>query len=529
MRLLKIGRDASCDIVLPSNRVSSLHAEIILKDSGDIILEDKGSRNGTFVMNQPITPGKSVSIRRGDAIRFADVELNWSQVPMPEDNSAYVALYGIGTHFDNDIQISGSTVSRYHATVKVGRDGKVYLFDHSKNGTTVDGKKVMPHNPYRIKKSSAVVCGGVPVDLSRIVKWPTDISSYFKWIGGIAAAILLLVGVGFGVSYLFNGFGSSSNVKTIEDCQNATVLVHGEYFIDVTIKGDPFVNLVSGWPETWTFGLDENGSLALGTLLNNRITGIGYNGTAFFISEYGEMGTNRHVAVPWEYQSPVLTSALQIEMQKLQGPLLDFLLEGYIIPALRERNMDFEEANALIELFKKCTYEVSGHISFMGIALTGTKVNNITDYISCQVIAESKDKNKDVALLRLNDPKTPLTVKHWYDIENARLNEQELRPLQEELTTVGYPEGFGIAFQTANATECLPTVHKVMVSKKPDDNQFQIQTMGMHGQSGSPIIDSKYRLVGILYGGFEQTELTYACNVKHLKTIYDANKIRPLR
>ena len=74
MRLLKIGRDASCDIVMHSDKVSSLHAELTLLNSGDIMLEDKGSRNGTFIMNQQIKPNKPVNVRRGDAIRFADVE-----------------------------------------------------------------------------------------------------------------------------------------------------------------------------------------------------------------------------------------------------------------------------------------------------------------------------------------------------------------------------------------------------------------------------------------------------------------------
>uniref|UniRef100_UPI00258779D9 FHA domain-containing protein n=1 Tax=uncultured Prevotella sp. TaxID=159272 RepID=UPI00258779D9 len=185
MRLLKIGRDAACDIVLYSENVSSLHAELTLLNSGDIQLEDKGSRNGTFVMNQPIKPGKPVNIRRGDAVRFADVELQWSQVPQPEDNSAYKAIYGIGSHFNNDIQISGNTVSRYHATIKVGRDNKVYIVDHSKNGTTVDGRKIAANVPSRIKKSSAVVCGGVPVNLKAApIQWPSEA---WKAVVGIAA------------------------------------------------------------------------------------------------------------------------------------------------------------------------------------------------------------------------------------------------------------------------------------------------------------------------------------------------------
>ncbi|MDE6807092.1 MAG: FHA domain-containing protein, partial [Prevotella sp.] len=189
MRLLKIGRDVSCDIVMHSDRVSSLHAELTLLNSGDIMLEDKGSRNGTFIMNQQIKPNKPVNVKRGDAIRFADVELQWSQVPMPEDNSAYQGVYGIGSHFNNDFQISGSTVSRYHATIKHGRDGKMYIFDHSKNGTTVDGTKIQSNTPYRIKKSSAVVCGGVPVDLTRL-PWP---SSAWKYVAGIAAAMAIFI------------------------------------------------------------------------------------------------------------------------------------------------------------------------------------------------------------------------------------------------------------------------------------------------------------------------------------------------
>lgn len=528
MRLLKIGRDAGCDIVLPSNKVSSLHAEIILKDSGDIIIEDKGSRNGTYVMNQRIVPGKSVSIRRGDRICFADVELNWNQIPMPEDNSAYVALYGIGTHFDNDIQISGSTVSRYHATVKVGRDGKVYLFDHSKNGTTVDGKKLMPHNPYRIKKSSAVVCGGVPVDLSRTVKWPTDITSYFRWIGGVAAAVLLIVGLCI-LSPRIIGHNDSNNVRSIEDCQKATALVYGEYFIDVTIKDDPFVDLLSSWPKTWTFGLNDNGDLVNSELYSGQVHPLGYTGTAFFISEYGEMGTNRHVALPWEYLGTDTKNALKIEMQKLQSNEMRPLLLQILQKAIISDAITYDNAIAYLELFNKCQFEVSGHMSYMGVALTGSKISSKTDFINCQVIASSPDDDKDVALLRLNSPKTPIEITRWFCIEKARLDEQTLRPQQEELTTMGYPRGMQIAFNSSNRAECLPTVHNTKVSKRPDANEFQIQTVGEHGQSGSPIVDKDFRLVGVLYGGFERSELTYACNIKHLKALYDANKITIFR
>ena len=197
-------------------------------NSGDILLEDKGSHNGTFIQNQAIKPGKPVNVRRGDAIRFADVELQWSQIPMPEDNSAYRAIYGIGSHFNNDIQISGSTVSRYHATIKVGKDKKVYIVDHSKNGTTVDGQKITPNNPYRIKKNSAVVCGGVPVNLKNSpVQWPSEA---WKTILLAAASILVLVGIGFGVYKLIPGRnGRQADTELYTKYSHSVVMLVGGY------------------------------------------------------------------------------------------------------------------------------------------------------------------------------------------------------------------------------------------------------------------------------------------------------------
>ena len=62
---------------------------------------------------------------------------------MPENNSNYKALFGIGTNFRNEIQISGYTVSRFHAALKIGRDGKAYIQDHSKKRSTVTGTRAV--------------------------------------------------------------------------------------------------------------------------------------------------------------------------------------------------------------------------------------------------------------------------------------------------------------------------------------------------------------------------------------------------
>lgn len=54
-RGLVCGRDSSCDIVVPDGTVSRLHAKILVDDSGGVVLEDVGSRNGTLVNGDRIS------------------------------------------------------------------------------------------------------------------------------------------------------------------------------------------------------------------------------------------------------------------------------------------------------------------------------------------------------------------------------------------------------------------------------------------------------------------------------------------
>ena len=178
---------------------------------------------------------------------------------------------------------------------------------------------------------------------------------------------------------------------------------------------------------------------------------------------------------------------------------------------------------------KKSEIEISGSFDFIGVALTGTNVTTISDFASCQVIAESGDQYKDVAMLRLNTKKTPdhIIKGGFFDIENARTDETSLSPQADELTTIGYPAQFGTGENIIGKdTEFLPTVHRTYISKTPDDDMFQLQSNVVGGQSGSPIIDKDHRLVGVVWGSIRTTDVAFGCNIKHLKALYDKNKAR---
>jgi EAL domain-containing protein (putative c-di-GMP-specific phosphodiesterase class I) len=64
----KIGRAADADLRLTSDRVSSRHAEVILRDDA-LILRDEGSTNGTFVNGEQVT---EKAIADGDVVHFGD-------------------------------------------------------------------------------------------------------------------------------------------------------------------------------------------------------------------------------------------------------------------------------------------------------------------------------------------------------------------------------------------------------------------------------------------------------------------------
>lgn len=536
MRLLKVGRDSSCDIVLHSGKASALHAEITILNNGDILLEDKNSLNGTFVMNRPIKPGTQVPIRRGDAIRFADVELIWNQVPMPEDLSQYKAVYGIGTSMRNDIQIAGPTVSRYHATLKIDRKGHAFIQDHSKNGTTINGERLANGQTRQIKRSDSVACGGVPVNLQQYIP-----GNNLPLILGIVAAVCIVCLGGWGVYKYFwtptpppvdpidKNLVSPVTPKAME---YASACVYGGYYFEITLPDDPFAGKIREWPEKWSFGFTPDGDLVSmdfnvycenGQSYYGQIQPKGFTGTAFFISENGEMGTNRHIACPWLYNNKEYVEQIRNFITiwaNIHAGLLSTISSTSIVEYL-----------ATPERLKStvANMEIGGRFEFFGIGLTGSKIDNERDLLSAQVIAESGDEKQDVALIRLKSAKTPENIVKLgaiYDISQARVDETTLVPQKEELTIIGYPMGFALGGHLFDGKELHPTHHMTRISQVAGDNMIQIQETGIGGFSGSPVSDATHRLVGVLCSGIDNTNVTFCCNIKYLVELYNKHKFR---
>ncbi len=164
MKLFKIGSNSKCDIVLNSPYVSGLHAELTSLPEGNFILEDKNSTNGTTVNGKKIEGAKEITVVRGDKIVFGDTPLNWNAIPQHEKFTDCKKVLNIGSNFRNELQITDPYVSRYHAILKIDKNGKPYIKDlKSKNGVLLNGIKIPANQWVPIKYKDTVNLGNIDI------------------------------------------------------------------------------------------------------------------------------------------------------------------------------------------------------------------------------------------------------------------------------------------------------------------------------------------------------------------------------
>jgi pSer/pThr/pTyr-binding forkhead associated (FHA) protein len=67
---LFIGRNSSCDLVIPESSVSGRHCEIVVDSKGNLVGADLGSTNGMSINLKRLAPGMPLIIKDGDILTF---------------------------------------------------------------------------------------------------------------------------------------------------------------------------------------------------------------------------------------------------------------------------------------------------------------------------------------------------------------------------------------------------------------------------------------------------------------------------
>jgi hypothetical protein len=97
MKVFKIGRSSSNDIVVNDAKVSRMHCQIIIDDSGNYQLIDTNSENGTFVNG---LRRSEVSLNLSDIVRIGNTTIPWPDYVNRATPSS--------THQKNDVLKSGN-------------------------------------------------------------------------------------------------------------------------------------------------------------------------------------------------------------------------------------------------------------------------------------------------------------------------------------------------------------------------------------------------------------------------------------
>ncbi len=164
-----IGRNSSCDFIIPSNKIAGVHIELLSKND-QLSLSDRSEGKSIFVNDLPV--GQYGPLKHGDVIRLADIELEIidpkqvlqddEQIPTTQKTTQSKKSWQLiaigdwlaGQQFEIrddtvlgrdascDITIPGTHLSRRHAEFKIV-DNQLEIHDlGSSNGTYVNDRKV---------------------------------------------------------------------------------------------------------------------------------------------------------------------------------------------------------------------------------------------------------------------------------------------------------------------------------------------------------------------------------------------------
>ena len=147
-------------------------------------------------------------------------------------------IYTIGRGETNAIHVDNEFVSRQHALLKVYSSGKMEIIDKSSNGTAINGRKLKPNVPYRVRRKDVVTFAGQAHLDWKVI--PDPLKGYR--IAGICLLIAAVLVGGFFLArpYLFKtggnggtGGGGGGSYVPPETTQPADTAKKGEGGINV--------------------------------------------------------------------------------------------------------------------------------------------------------------------------------------------------------------------------------------------------------------------------------------------------------
>ncbi|MEX1364758.1 MAG: FHA domain-containing protein [Nannocystaceae bacterium] len=135
-----VGRAPACELRVSKPQVSSLHAELKW-DGARWLVQDLGSRNGTFIDGARLSPGERTEVRRGCQLAFGDADDHYRMVEDEPPRLMAIATDGTCTVADSSLMSLPSS-EEPELTIFEGTDGAWVLETAQGRRTAVDRETV---------------------------------------------------------------------------------------------------------------------------------------------------------------------------------------------------------------------------------------------------------------------------------------------------------------------------------------------------------------------------------------------------
>lgn len=305
------------------------------------------------------------------------------------------------------------------------------------------------------------------------------------------------------------------------------VLIESSYYYKIKLDNDfeLFYGIGSNGPDLF---FDEE------EVLNFPFTSTG---TGFFISDKGEIATNRHVAYPDLNESEIFSQVslikekflsiieeLKIEVNEM-NEYYKANKESLSDTQVEELITEYKEITSYIDEFQDLANFDPEDLKIeiirlhLGIRLDGDKLDKEESFRLCRLKLKSENEAVDLAVIQLENETTPTTIKNYFSIKNLR--NYNLSPkINDHISIIGFNSGYSLA-NTENGIKSQMTIGNI--TQEPQSQKILYSIPILKGSSGSPVLDNYGDIIAVnfaTYGRDNRQGFNFGVPIKHLIQLY---------